>query len=352
MRLTLAFAALSLEVLCAHAQPALPSNQARLLLQSQNLLDQAWGAWYAGVSHDPALRQPLIARLRLAQSLKDSPRDSEGYAYVQALFDSLIQIPGAVPTDVIQPFETAWRPEVLILLNRDAGGAGNESALLAMREESMPDEEWAAVNDLLFSVASKPFFQKTLQEIRITHDFLITDRALAFCGGTTACGSSIRSFPKGFPPIALYQLQTAMTPGDVLLLERPVAVYYRRIVVPSGGEVEWNDCKSDTVPTELRQTWRAQLFSAIDWLTEEKAQQLFHPQTIVKWQGASQATAEIEELLAQQAAAIQTLVGNAQRRGLIDASALRLTINPTVSDVRSDRNLAAPRVASRDVVIP
>jgi hypothetical protein len=352
MRLTLVLAALSLEVLCAHAQPASLADQARRLLQSQSLPDQAWGAWYAGVSHDPALREPLIAHLRLAQSLKDSPRDSEGYAYVQALFDSLIQIPGAIPSDVIWPFETAWRAEVLILLNRDAAGPGAESALLATREESMPDAEWAAVNDLLFSVSSKPFLQKTLQEIRITHDFLVTDREVASCGGTTACGASIRNFPKGFPPIALYQLQTAMTPGDILLLERPVAVYYRRIVIPSGGEVEWNDCQSDTTPTELRQTWRAQFFSAIDWLSKEQAEQVFHPQTIIKWQDAAQASAEIERLLAQQAASIQTLVGNAQRRGLIDASAMRLTINPTVGDVRSNRSVAVPRVVSRDVVIP
>jgi hypothetical protein len=345
-------AALSLEVFCAHAQQTPPADQARRLLQSQSLLDQAWGAWYASVSHDPTLREPLIAHLRLAQSLRDSPRDSEAYAYVQALFDSLIQIPGKIPNDVIWPFETGWRAEVLILLNRDASGAGNESALLATREESMADAEWAAINDLLFSVSSKPFFQKTLQEIRITHDFLVTDREVASCGGTTACGVSTRSFPKGFPPIALYQLQTAMMPGDILLVEHPLAVYYRRIVVPSGGEVEWSDCKSDTIPTEVRQTWRAQLFSAIDWLTKEQAEQVFHPQTIIKWQDAAQASTEIERLLEQQAASIQTLVGNAQRRGLIDASAMRLTINNTVEDVRSNRSVAVPRVAPREIAIP
>jgi hypothetical protein len=351
MRLTPAFAAVGLGVVCACAQLAPPADQARRLLQAQSLRDKTWGAWFAGVSHDPTLREPLLAQLRLAQPLRDSERDTEGYAYIQALFDSLIEIPGPIPSDVILPFEASWRAEVLILLSREPDGPGNESNLLAMREESMPDPEWAAVNDLLFSVSSKPFFQRTLQEIRITHDFLITDREVGLCGGTTACGSSTRRFPKGFPPVALYQLQTEMAPGDALVVDRPVAIYYRRTVVPTDGEVEWNECESDTVPTALRQTWLARFLSAIDWLSTEQSEQLFHPQTIIKWHGAAEAAAEMEGLLARQAASIQTLVGHAQERKLVQASGMPLTIKTTIEDVRGDRSVPAPAVAPREIVI-
>ena len=345
------FAAAGLGVACAYGQLAPPADQARRLPQAQSLRDKAWGAWFAGVSHDPALREPLLAQLRVAQSLRDPEGDPEGYAYIQALFDSLIQIPGPIPTDVILPFEASWRAQVLILLSRNPGGPENESNLLAMREESMPDPEWAAVNDLLFSVPSKAFFQRTLQEIRITHAFVVVDRSVGFCGGTTACGSSTRRFPKGFPPVALYQLQAEMAPGDALLVDRPVAIYYRRIVVPTDGEVEWNECESSTVPTELRQTWLARFFSAIDWLSIQQAEQLFHPQTIIEWHGAAQAAAEMEGLLARQAASIQTLVGHAQQRELLQASGMRLSIKTTMEDVRRDRSVPSPPVASREIVI-
>jgi hypothetical protein len=351
MRLTPVLAALCLGVGCACAQQAPPADQARRLLQAPSLRDKAWGAWFAGVSHDPALLEPLLAQLRLAQSLRDSEGDTEGYAYIEALFDSLIQIPGPIPTDVILPFEASWRAQVLILLSRNPAGPENESDLLAMREESMPDPEWAAVNDLLFSVSSKAFFQRTLQEIRITHAFVVVDREVGFCGGTTACGSSTRRFPKGFPPVALYQLQAEMAPGDTLLVDRPVAIYYRRIVVPTDGEVEWSECESSTVPTELRQTWLARFFSAIDWLSKEQAEQLFHPQTIIEWHGAAQAAAEMEGLLARQAASIQTLVVHAQQRELVQASGMRLSIKTTMEDVRRDRSVPAPPVASREIVI-
>jgi hypothetical protein len=147
---------------CVYAQPA---ENARRLLPSSSLRDKAWGAWYAGGSHDPALREMLLSRLRLAQSLRTATRDSEGYAYIQALFDALIQIPGSIPTDAILPFEDSWRPEILILLGRQPSAAANEAALLAMRGRSLPDPEWVAVNDLLFAGGSPGFLDRTLQEL-------------------------------------------------------------------------------------------------------------------------------------------------------------------------------------------
>lgn len=351
MRLAPWLAVLSFPAVCAYAQMTPLAGQARLLLQSQSLRDKAWGAWFAGASHDAALREQLIAELRAALSLKNSQPGTETYAYIQALFDALIQSPGTVAGDVILPFENGWRPEVLILLSRYPDGPENEAALLAMRQRQMLDPEWAAVNDLLFSVSSKQFFQRTLQELRITHDFLIVDHEVGSCGGTTACGTSIRHFPRGFPPIALYQMQTGMTPGDSLLLERPVAVYYRRIVVPTDGEVEWSECEANTIPTPLRQTWLAEFLAATDWIPAQQAEQLFHPKTTIEWHGANQAAAEIEKLLDQQAESIETLIGKAQRRGLVDASSMNLTIKTSVADVRSDKSAPAPSFVSREIII-
>jgi hypothetical protein len=183
VRFAYVLAAVSLGISCAYAQLPAPVDQARRLLESQSLRDKAWGAWYAGSSHDPAMLRPLLAQLQLAQPLRGAERDTEEYAYIQAVFDALIQIPSLVPTDAILPFEDSWRPEILILLSRNATAEGVESALLEMREHSMPAAEWTAVNDLLFAIPSKPFFQKTLEEIRITHEFVITDpnQGVAFC---------------------------------------------------------------------------------------------------------------------------------------------------------------------------
>jgi hypothetical protein len=345
-------AGLTVVIACAHAQPAPPAEQARRLLQSQSLREKAWGAWYAGASHDPALRDLLVAQLRLAQPLRGSQRESEAYAYIQALFDALIQIPGAISSDAILPFEASWRPEILILLGREPGMAGNESALLAMRGRSLPDPEWIVVNDMLFAGASKLFFQRTLQEVRITHDFVVADQQVLTCGGGIGCSLTVRRFPKGFPPTALYQFWASMTlPGDILFLEQPIAAYYRRIVVPTDGEVQWSDCKAYLTSGEPRQSYLAHFLAATQGLSMNQSYELFHPRTTIDWHSNAEAAAEMEKFLDQQTASLQTLISEAQRRGLVPASGMRLTINTTVHDVRRDRGVPLPALASREITI-
>jgi hypothetical protein len=60
----------------------------------------------------------------------------------------------------------------------------------------------------------------------------------------------------------------------------------------------------------------------------------------------------MDKSLAEQAASIQALVENAQKRGLVQASGMRLTINTTVNDVRENRSDPLPAIASREIVIP
>jgi hypothetical protein len=319
------------------------------------LRDKAWGAWYAGASHDPAMLDPLLAQLQLAQPLRGAERDTEEYAYIQALFDALIQIPGPIPIDAVLPFEDSWRPEILILLSRNPTADGVEGALLDMREHSMPAPEWTAVNDLLFAISSKPFFQKTLEEIRITHEFVITDpnQGVAFCGGAFGCGGSRRHFPKGFPPTALYQLWTAFAlPGDIVFIEQPVAVHYRRIVVPTGGEIGWSNCQSDSLVGDSRQALLAQFFGAVGGRSAEQAYQLFHPRNMISWQDTAQAASEIESHLAAQSAAVQALIEDAQTRDLVHASGMRLAIETTMNDLRGDKSVPVPAVMPHEIVIP
>lgn len=353
MRRAIALSALILMTVGAFAQVASPADQARRLLESQSLRDKAWGAWFAGASHDPTLRERLLAQLEIAHPLRNAPRDTEEYAYIQALFDALIQMPGPIPTDVILPFEDSWRSEILILLSRDPSAEGVERALLDMREHSMPSPEWAAVNDLLFAISSKPFFQTTLEEIRITHTFVIADQWAGSCGGALGCGGSRRHFPKGFPPIGLYQLWTAFTvPGDIVFIEQPVAIHYRRIVIPTDSEIGWSDCQYDGLVMDARETLRARFFSALGGRSAEESYKLFNPRTNIGWQDPAQTASEMENDLALQAAAIQALIEDAQQRGLVQASGMRLTVDTAVQDLRGDRSVPLPAVAPHKIVIP
>jgi hypothetical protein len=134
-------------------------------------------------------------------------------------------------------------------------------------------------------------------------------------------------------------------PGDILVLEAPVAIYYRRSVVPADGQAEWSDRQFHSSSTEPRQSRLAQLFSATGGLSPQQSYLLFHPRTTVDWRSAGQAEAEMERLLLEQATSIQALVVDAQRRSLVHASGMRLAIRTTVEDVRRDRSVPVPVVA-------
>ena len=141
----------------------------------------------------------------------------------------------------------------------------------------------------------------------MTHEFVVIDphEGVAFCGGALGCGGSRRHFPKGFPPIALYQLWTAFAaPGDIVFLELPLAVHYRRIVAIGGG-------------------------------TGDDPYQLFHARTTINWRDAAQAASQMENHLAAQSASVQELVEDAQERDLVQASGMRLTVNAPVVDLLS-----------------
>jgi len=223
-----------------------------------------------------------------------------------------------------------------------------------MREQTLTDPEWVAVNDLLFAGASKGVFEKALQEIRITHDFVVADQQVLTCGGSIGCGLTVRRFPKGYPPVALYQLWVSLThPGDILFLEQPIPTYYRRIVVPTDGEAEWSDCKAYLTNGEPRQGYLAQFLGATKSWSATQSYELLHPRTNIDWQTSSAAATEMERLLDAQTASLLSLIGDAQKRGVMkEASGMQLRINTKVLDFRRDRSVPLPNIASREFAIP
>jgi hypothetical protein len=327
MRLALVFLTIS----AVSAQMPTPLGLARPLLQSANPRDKIWGAWLAGASRDPAFRVPLIEQLKRT-------RATEQPALIAALLDALIQLGAPVPVDAVLPFADLRRTEVLILMSRSPIDATAESGLLDIREQSLPDAERALINDLLFASSSKKFFQRTLEELAVTHHFLVLDGNGGFgkgygCGG---CGSIIANEPpKDLPLIAPYSLTMAPKPGDVLLIVQPVPVYYTR--APGA-------CFA--FPASDRQALTARFFSAIVGLPAERSETIFHPTTQVE------TAAQIPDVLTTQALTIRSLITDAQKRGLFDASGMHLPIAVTIEDHRIDRTEPLPAILPYDIAIP
>ena len=330
-------------VLRAQTMPAdADAGRARELLNSTDLAEQSWGAYYAGRLRDPGLRDILVQRLRAAQPLANARVFSAEFSYVAGLFDALIEIGGAVPLDAFLPFEGQWPAPVLVLLSRQQG---TEDTLLAMRNETMHDLYWLAVNNLLFGMRSARFFTKTLEEIRITHTFDVRQGASrepgSGSGGSIASGAAPK-WPEGFPPAGLYYIEDRPSEG-ALLVAGPHNVYFRRGVPPVGVLGTWRDPGQEQFRLEYLGAWNHG--GLVD------AQHVFTRRTVVQWEDAAALTREVETRLDAQVAAIRAFVAAAKQNGGPGLAGMRLQITPSLQDERRNSLVPLPAVSPKEFTL-
>ena len=328
--------------------------RARELLNSQTLVDRAWGAYYAGRLRDSGLRDILIDNLRAAPPLGNTPQFvysakgrtfSPEYAFVASLFDALIEIRGVVPLDAIMPFEAHWRAPVLILLSRQQG---TEEALLAIREGTLADVEWRAVNNLLLEMKSARFFSATLREIRITHVFEVHDGAVkrepgSGWGGDCASGAQ-PEWPEGFPPVGLYYFQD-QGPGDSIAAAGPRTVYFRRRIPP-----DLPVCEQFHPPGPNREQLSLEYLRAWNKGVMD-VERIFRPQTALRWKNASTLSREVAARLNEQIAAVQAFVTAAERNGAAGMAGVRLEIEPYLKDDRRNTRVPLPIIPRKEFTL-
>ncbi len=239
-----------------------------------------------------------------------------------------------------------------LLLNQHNVDFAGAAALTVMREHQMPEAQFAALNDLLFAVDAAGVSRKVLAEIRVTHEFCVIDQPTLSGGEGMGIGESTRHFPKGFPPVALYQIR--MIPaGGMLFASGPIAAYYARIVVPTDGEVKWFEYELHGTSPSVRQRTLEGLMSFFESGSKLRAYEIYHPWTKVDWKGTDATGAEIGRLLDEQAAAIRAVAQDIARRHLFETSGMRIPIEVTVRDCRRSNAEPMPQIGTvREVVIP
>lgn len=320
--------------------------RARQLLNSPAWVDKAWGAYFAGRLHSEDLTQPLLDAFQSAGAVSLAPGFSEEHAFLAALFDAAIQADIAVPARLLQPFEQNWSGPVLILLARSKDN-DSEDALLRFADEESPSTRWLAANNLLFERKSQRWFTKLLGEIKITHTFFVTDNpgGIGIDGGSGgSCGDGIATMPKGFPPIAIYELQQRSGRGSVLLTHGPQDVYYERKIVPSEKQVGFGSCAS----LIEREATQLEYLGELGSLSSGQAQSLFHASTNVVYSGLGHVQSQVEQSVDAQEQGIRRVLQRAKDHGL-DAAGVTLQIVPRLSDLRKDAAGPLPTIAPREI---
>jgi hypothetical protein len=340
---------LTLLACAAFAQPAVDERNVRQLLSSPALSDRAWGVFWVSRLHLPDSATLLVDQLHSAQHTT-STSDTEEKAFVDAVFDALIEAGVPAPAQLLESFSPGWRDQVLILLARQEG---NEDLLLSMRKEELRRQQWTAVNNLLLRNRSPRFFVANLTELTVTHKFVIVDPTESgggFGGGSGGGGSGcgIRQLPRGFPAIGVYQLTDTPQEGDILLAKGPRDAYYRRTIIPTNMQVGW----STPFFTFDRQEELLGYLGAWNYLKLDDARRIFWPTTTVNWLGAESFSSYAESALASQMFEIQSFVARAQELGARELSGKQLQIASSIEDHRNGGAPSPTLVSPKPFTIP
>jgi hypothetical protein len=200
------------------------------LLKSDDPVDQAWGAWIAGRDQ---LRQAVpLLEWRLAQQVAAGTVDRR-WALTYTL-DALIQLEARPPVALLEAAFEERADEALILLAR--GGPRADAALLALLDRAK-GARWLAAANVLTARRTPGLAARLLHAIPLRGRVVVSHGGVE--GGVLGGGvSGLPSPARGRadrPPDVYYPVSRLGAPGQTLLADGPIPIYYRRAVAESGA---------------------------------------------------------------------------------------------------------------------
>jgi hypothetical protein len=209
--------------------PSFKSIDPRALLESDDQLDQAWGAWVA-TNNDRHDLAPLIQKkleARLATSGATLPYEVAN----DTALDALIRFDAKLPLATLEALFPRRPAQTLIFVSRLDS---NADSFLMPLINSQHEQSWFAAANLLLAHRARGFTAALMKGLQLEAHLVVCDpgetcapRRMASNGGIDSGTSSLA----GFPPWPGYTLTRKQ--GE-LLVSGPVPVYAERRVMPAG----------------------------------------------------------------------------------------------------------------------
>jgi hypothetical protein len=293
---------------------AVEAGTVRELLASNDPVRLAWGAELAGKY---GLREFVPELLPL---LYWTDERIEEHA-----LDALIRLKAKVPPEELTPLLPRFTPAVVIL----AMANGQRDLLLSMLREDQPHgPTWVALNEELIKIGGREYWTALLREWTIHVSIYVTDpgKSVMFQPGTGGgfAGDSLPQNRPGFPPRAAYSLTMSPRLGDMVLVEAPHPVYYRRQVNPSSGDVMFD-----------RDDYRGDFVVSVLPTTPVKGHMRFD----VAWQSDQDYCDDVRKLREQTLAEYREIVDRLIKRRLLpgEDTALKPRIELRIEDQRTNK---------------
>jgi len=222
--------------------------EVRMMLQSDDPISQAWGAWWTAQAQMRAmgafLQRNLEAHYQGRTLVDEAVMDQTLDAYIQNS-DSL------PPIELLKSIYPRRPTQAIILLSRTKPSPEVDAALLQLlqTEEGLgTGVEWYAMADLLLAHRASGFAASLLRKVKITLRVTVTDpvednRVSVSIQGPSMGGEGSLgvTFAPGVPPWPLYTLlrvpenQIVLQRSSTFVVSRPVSIGYNRRVGPANN---------------------------------------------------------------------------------------------------------------------
>ncbi len=323
-------------------------TQAARLLDSDDIAAQAWGAFLAGQYRLTALLPRLVAYL--------PPPTNEAHVtdaqdcFYRSLVDALIRLDADIPADTLSQLYRRYPDESIILLPKSSGD--NQASLLSIFQQQMPTLRWRAIGNMLAEARAPgltSLLMRQMQEINVSIA-VWDDNGGVGCGGSIGSGTSERTVPEGFPPVALYSLTDKPERTVGIVASQPHPIYYQRWVFELGDHFRMGSPGSvwDSDYGDGRDHFR---FEYLALMLDERLEDVefdSRPARTIQWQGPTEYLRKVELVCARVLEQYDALVVRLAAYGLLsqyEATGLNARVHLRIHDFREDKGIRLPEIS-------
>jgi len=294
-------------------------EQARMLLQSPDASDQAWGAWGAGLGKMRDLT-PLL-KSNLETHLRVNPWQAQNDAVIDTSLDALIQFENSpLPIETLRLLYQRRPAQALILLSRLPSTPVVNAFLVSLTEQAAGTRnggDWFAATNLLLARQSPGLVPALLRKLELRGNVTIVDPRPAGLGSGTFVSYGLppgvtQPLVQGFPPWPTYVLEPGSNNGNgSVLASGPIPVIHQRFVVTNGS------VQLTTVGVERRPTPAEQLIYLGAAAPNVRIPIRAEASLEIQWNGLASYTADVEKFRQYFLDGHSALIAEMQRLGYL-----------------------------------
>jgi hypothetical protein len=310
------------------------------LLDSQDVLDRAWGAYAVG---EFGLAE-LLPRVKIILQTESNP------LLIREALDAAIRLHAEVPDETLLKQYKGFPEESTILFAESV--ADHLDSMLSLFGSEADTVRWLALGNMALAARMPGFAAILMKELSQMHVFVsVSEQQIGIgCGG--GCGrNGGMGIPAGSPPVATYMFTDRPSDNAVLAFPGPRPIYYERLVFVQGAETP----NFPHIPCFMdRDLLRLEYLAALLGVPIESVQFENKPIRWIRWNGPDRYVSDVTQMCEEVLRQYETLAGRlAALRLLSDAEceALNPVINLQIDDVRMDKSVLLPEIKMSRVVL-